>query len=283
VRLFLNYVILAFGTGSIYALLSLPMSLISSTTRIVDIGVGAYAAVAGLTAAALGFPFGDLLGALGGLLAAAVMGVLCGVAERRAVGNAEPVLVIGLVFLLMITAALGYFFGLDPRTATGITARLHPGGLNLPVFVLVSLAVMLLLLGVLLVVLYRTPVGRNMRSVASNPTGAALMGLNAPRYRLLAFASGGLLASAAGLLLVTSSGISYDSSLNLTLLGFGAFVICGIGGPVRAALGGLVIGVLQTMSIAYAPRLVATALPLMAILLILASGRFALTPSGARA
>jgi branched-subunit amino acid ABC-type transport system permease component len=85
------------------------------------------------------------------------------------------------------------------------------------------------------------------------------------------------------MLLISSSGVSYDAALNLSLLGFGAFVILGIRGPVRAVLGGLTIGIIEVFSTAYAPAAVATAIPLLVILVVLATGRFDLAPQGSRA
>jgi len=279
----LNYLFVGLGVGAVYSLVALPMSLIAATTGIVDIGVGIYATVGGLTAATLGGATGFLLGAGAGLGIAMATGALYILASRRGRGGTDLLMIVGLVLLLMATAAFGQVFGLNPRVGDPISGAYRILDISLPLSVLVALLATAGLLGVSVALLNKTAIGRNMRSVASNPTGAALVGINATRYQFIAFASGGLVASIAGMLIITRAGISYDTALNLALAGFGAYIILGIKGPLRAVLGGLVIGTLQTFSIAYAPEVIASSIPLLAILVILASGRFESSVVGARA
>jgi branched-subunit amino acid ABC-type transport system permease component len=61
--------------------------------------------------------------------------------------------------------------------------------------------------------------------------------------------------------------------LHLTISGFGAALILGLRSPLRGFAGGLIIGVVQGLSAGYLPAGWAGAVPLLFILLILASGR----------
>jgi branched-chain amino acid transport system permease protein len=112
----------------------------------------------------------------------------------------------------------------------------------------VSIALMLLLQWII----YRTKIGTAMRAVSFNLNSAKLMGINTDLVIAFTFALGSALAAAGGVLTT-----QFNSSINplmgiiFGLKAFVAAVLGGIGNIPGAVLGGLVIGVAETMAVAY--------------------------------
>lgn len=271
---FINFLFLALGLGAVYALLAIPLSVVFSTTGVIDVAVGVYATVAGLTAASVGLPLGLVAGAGAGMACAGVVGGLYLLIGSRPKADVILLILVGLLVLLIGTSVGQAVFGVDPRSLGGLRSAFTPGQLIIPHFVLAAAAVTAVMLLAVLALLHKTRIGEEMRAVASNPQAAGLCGINVRRYQFAAFVAGGLLASAAGILLGVSRSVAYNSSLVLTLLGFGALIVLGIRGPARAVAGGLAIALIEVLSVGYLPAGIATAMPLVFILVVLASGRF---------
>jgi branched-chain amino acid transport system permease protein len=112
----------------------------------------------------------------------------------------------------------------------------------------VSIALMLLLQWII----YRTKIGTAMRAVSFNLNSAKLMGINTNIVISFTFALGSALAAAGGVL-TTQFNSSIDPLMGIIfgLKAFVAAVLGGIGNIPGAVLGGLVIGVAETMVVAY--------------------------------
>ena len=112
----------------------------------------------------------------------------------------------------------------------------------------ISIALMLLLQWII----YRTKIGTAMRAVSFNLNSAKLMGINTNVVISFTFALGSALAAAGGVL-TTQFNSSIDPLMGIIfgLKAFVAAVLGGIGNIPGAVLGGLVIGVAETMVVAY--------------------------------
>ena len=97
-----------------------------------------------------------------------------------------------------------------------------------------------------------TRLGKAIRAVAQDREAAAMMGVNVERVIATAFFIGGALAGAAGMVvgLYLNTG-RYLMGFDAGLKAFTAAVLGGIGNIPGAVLGGLVIGVAETMVVAY--------------------------------
>src|SRR5690606_23793332 len=116
------------------------------------------------------------------------------------------------------------------------------------------IVIVVALLSILLMLIYRTSFGRQVRAVAGNPRAAMLLGINPVFVFTAIFFLSGALAGAAGVIV----GINFNSVHFMMGESFllKAFVICilgGLGSISGALVAGLILGVLESLSIAYLP------------------------------
>jgi branched-chain amino acid transport system permease protein len=108
---------------------------------------------------------------------------------------------------------------------------------------LVSVLVTVLLLAGLVALLRSTDFGLRIRAAAEDFTMARMLGIQADRVVLVAFAIAGVLAALGGVLLVSQTGtVSPTIGLNVVLFGLIACVVGGLGTLGGAVLGGFLIG-----------------------------------------
>lgn len=268
----LNFLVAGVGVGVLYGLLALPLSFVAAATGILDIAVGGYAVIGGLTAVGVGGLHGVAAGIGFGVLASLLVAGLYQIAVRQGRADAIAFTVIGVGVLFALQSLAQVVFGGDPMRVHAFQDRIAVGGPAIAQIDLIAIGVVVAIVGALLVVLYRTRLGREMRAVADDEIAAQLMGIPARAIQVGVFAVGGLLAGIAGVVLVVTRGMAYSDGLPLSLVAFLALVVLGVSGPVRAVLGGVFVGVLEALSIGYLPAQIATAAPLLGILVLLSTG-----------
>lgn len=96
-----------------------------------------------------------------------------------------------------------------------------------------------------------TKLGRSVRAVAQDAETASLMGVNIDRTIVIVFVLGGFLGGAAGFLYGLGFGVNYTMGFTPALKAFTAAVLGGIGNLRGAAIGGLLLGVVESFSIAF--------------------------------
>ena len=110
----------------------------------------------------------------------------------------------------------------------------------------------LTLMGMLLLLVHRTRLGRAMRAVAENQHAAQLMGVDINRVISLTFMLGSALAALAGIMVSANYGLAhYYMGFLLGLKAFTAAVLGGIGNLKGAMLGGLVLGLIESLGAGY--------------------------------
>jgi branched-chain amino acid transport system permease protein len=96
-----------------------------------------------------------------------------------------------------------------------------------------------------------TRLGQGIRAVAQDADTASLMGININRVISQTFIIGGLLGGAAGFLFgLGGAGVTYQMGFTPGLKAFTAAVLGGIGNIRGAMLGGLLLGVIESLSVA---------------------------------
>ena len=182
--------------NSMVGLVALGMTFVILTGGI-DLSVGAVLAVAGVVAAALS-PQGTLVALIGGIGAAAVLGVVNGLLVTRA--RIQP-FVVTLAMMIAARGAALAFTGeqsvrVDPGAA-GLTwlGRGTLGPLPVPVLLLA------LAYAVGWTVLRHRPFGRHVYAVGDDDTAARLLGLRADRVLLGVYVVSAVLAGLAGIVL----------------------------------------------------------------------------------
>lgn len=246
--------------AGLYAVVSVGLTLVLGVMGIVNFAhgemvmLGAYLAFwlfvrFGIDPFLATIPAGTVLFALGAILYLVLL---------RPVLKAPPLnqllLTLGLSIFLQNAALL--LWGADFRTvATGysdMSLALGPVrmGLNRLLTFLVSLA---LTVGLLLM-LYRTRVGRAMRAVSQNQVGSLLIGINADRTYLLAFGAATAMAGASGALVSTVMYTMPTVGLRLALKAFAIVIIGGLGNVTGALLGSAVLSLAESVVGTFVPQ-----------------------------
>ncbi len=251
-------VIDALSLGSLFALTALGVGLLFGIMRLVNfahgdlITVGAYALIvpssnANATLFIGAWPMLGVIGAICGVVI--LLAVVCERLAFRPLRRADPSV------LLIASFSLSYFIQNAIIMIYGSRAKgvnLWPvlgnsivlGGVRLQLLQLVTVSVTLILLGLLVVFLRYTPIGRQMRAASSDFMMARFLGVRANRVIAAAFAVSGFFAAVVSLLFIVQSGsLTYGLGVPLVMAAFVAVVIGGMGSLVGAVLGGFVVGV----------------------------------------
>jgi branched-chain amino acid transport system permease protein len=120
--------------------------------------------------------------------------------------------------------------------------------------------------------LLRTPLGRSIRAVADDRIAAAILGVDLERTIALTFFIAAALGAAAGILIGLQYGtVSLDMGSRIELKGLAIIVLGGMGSITGAVLGAFILGVAETLSVAFVSSSYrdAIAFGLMSLILVL--------------
>jgi branched-chain amino acid transport system permease protein len=256
---FLQYLLTGLSAGSLYALVSLGIVLIYSSTRVVNFAHGdvatfgtfvAFALLSARSPFAIAFPAALAVGA-----AVAVVfyfGVLRPAQRRGATMLSQVILTLGLSLILQGVAL--YVWGADPdrlpfplsdsaswKVGSVFVSQLSAGTLAM------GLVVALLLRQLVL----KTRLGLAMRGTSENLAAAQTLGI--PTRGILAFswAIASVLAVLAGLFLAPALMLDPFFMSDAFLKGLAASVLGGLNSLPGAFVGGLILGVAESLAGAY--------------------------------
>ncbi len=244
--------------GSIYALMALGLTLVYGLLRVLHVahaGVYAVGAYCGWLAFVLTHSL--VLALVAGAAGAVVLGVFLDVWFYRPLAGKPPLIpLIGSIGLFLaagdlLRIAFGPYQHSFPALSDSPVASLH--GVSITASQVFTLAAT----GVLLVAVYRvssrTRLGLAWRAIAQDREVASSMGIDIPRHTALAFALASALAGIAGVIV----GIYYNQiaptmgsepaykTLAIVVLG-------GLGNLWGTVAAGLLLGVIESVSAAYA-------------------------------
>lgn len=281
---FIQHIINGVGLGAIYALIAIGYTMVFGILQLINFAhsdvymLGAF--VGFYVSRYLGLS--DQPGLLSLVIALSSSMAACGLVgfciERfayRPLRNAPRInsliTAIGVSLLLQFGGQIA--FGADPKFFPQIITLGDSwilGGIQInPVQALV-LVISLLLMGGLRFVIFHTKAGLAMRAVSYNHDTAALMGIRADRTISLTFILGSALAGAAGVLVgLTYPKIDPLMGVMFGLKAFVAAVIGGIGNIPGAVIGALLMGVAESLVIAYLSSTYRDALAFGILILIL--------------
>jgi branched-chain amino acid transport system permease protein len=268
---FLQQMINGLTLGSVYAIVALGYTMVYGIIQLINFAHGevvmigamvAYTVIVTLVGANTGAP--PIAIVLAGLLVAipACMGVgytLERVAYRplrRAPRLAPLITAIGLSIILQHLALIIWSRNPLPYPQIVATVPYHitssPNGAtitNVQVAIIVGSFAMM---GLLLLLVYRTKLGIAMRATAQNQQVAGLMGIDINRVISLTFVIGAALGAVAGVMVGSYYGIAhYQMGFILGLKAFSAAVLGGIGNLAGAMLGGLLLGIIEALGAGY--------------------------------
>lgn len=284
---YIQNVVDALSLGGLYALIALGIALIFGLMRLVNfahgelIMVGGYAMV---LLSGLGLPL--MIG--GALVVAAVVAVTMERFAFRPIRTASPPTLMVTSFAVSYTLQNLAIVALGAHARTvaisgPLSGSFDVRDLRLSRLPLVTIAVVLILLGVMRLFLTKTALGLHMRAAAEDFEMARLVGVSADKVVASAFLLSGLLAGVVSVLLIAQSGtVSPTVGVTPLIVGVVAVVIGGIGNLTGAVVGGFVLGTLTVLLQIFLPldlRVYRDAIVFTAVILILLARPQGILPS----
>lgn len=273
--------------GSVYSLFALGFTLVFGINHVLNLAhgavftLGAFAALYGVTLLDLPLPLAALLAVLAGGLASLLLDIVCfrPLRRRQAPEFAAIVSSIGAGLILTslaqqvsATQVMRFPFGTFPVVVWRVL------GLRIQLLQLVIIGSVAVIVVALLLYLYRTELGRQVRAVAISGRTAQLLGINpAAVFAQVFFIAGGLAGAAGVLIGLAFNSVHYVMGEPLLLRAFVVVVLGGMGSIGGAVAAGLLLGVVQSLSVAYASSGVADAIIfglLFLVLLVRPAGLF---------
>jgi branched-chain amino acid transport system permease protein len=241
-------------TGAVYALVALGLTLIYGVLHIINFAHGAALMVALYGVYGLKTSWGiDPYLALPIVVPAMfALGYALqrGVINRASHGKDENILLVTLGLAIVLENLALMAFKSDTRTIetayTLTTVAIGPAFIALPKIVAFFGA--LLASAVLLLVVGRTDLGRAIRAVAKERTGARLMGIDVEHVYAMSFGVGLACVGAAACFLLPAYYVNPQVGGGFVLIAFTIVVLGGMGSFAGALAGGLLIGVVESLS-----------------------------------
>ncbi len=274
--MFFDLLISGLLAGSLYALVALGLVVIFKATDVVNFAQGELVMAGGY----FGIIFHNLLGLAWVPTVLGVMGasLALGIVLERVVNR--PLMRARSFTVIIASIALGTVlrniariiwtddvYALPPVVGAGTVA--HLGGVALTaqsLFVLVStLGLVAALYG-----FFQTKIGKAMRAVQQNRTGAELVGIELPAIFALTWAVSAMLAGAGGFLLAPLVGVSPAMGW-IVVKAFTAAIIGGFSSIPGTIAGGFMVGIVENLAGAYistAMKDIATYIILIGVLMV---------------
>ena len=236
--------------GGVYGLVALGLTLIFGVLHVINFAQGALVTlgmyVTYVVSSNLGWnPYLTLLISVPLLFAfgALVQKVMI----NRSMGEEHAnTLLLTLALGLLIENTLLLVFGGNPQSVrTGQETVYNIFGAVATQSRLIAFGGALILALLLFFMLQRTSIGTAIRAVASNPTGARLVGVNTGRIYVITFALGAACAGAAGTLVAPIVSITPVAGEVFNITAFVIVVLGGLGKVLGALFGGLIVGLAE--------------------------------------
>jgi branched-chain amino acid transport system permease protein len=265
--------------GAVYALFAIGYTLVFGVLDILNLAHAAIftaAAFVTLACTAGGLPLwlSFVIGVVfAGLLGIALDRVAFAPLRRRNAGTLAP-LISSIGCALIITATARGIFGVDERrfadSVLGATAPLQVGPVTFTVLNVGILAISIALMLALSYVMRATALGRSIRAVADDRIAAALLGVDLERTIASTFFIASALGGAAGILVgLQYNSVSPDMGGRIELKGLAIIILGGMGSIPGAVVGGFILGLVETLSVAYVSSSLRDALAFGVMFLIL--------------
>ncbi|MER2535925.1 MAG: branched-chain amino acid ABC transporter permease [Rhizobiaceae bacterium] len=247
-------------TGAVYALFALGFTIVFGTQRILNLAHGAVfmaGAFIGYFATQKGLTFVPaVLLAMAGSAVLACLVDLVAFRGLRASGQLEFGAIISSIGVALMITSVGqgvsgtrvlvYPFDFVPNLFFSVL------GLRISLLQIITLASVAAILAVVVFLIYRTSLGRQIRAVAGNPRAATLLGVSPGAVYLIVFAISGALAGYAGVLIgLLFNTVHFMMGDPYLLKAFVVVVLGGLGSVYGAVVAGFLLGILQAFAIAY--------------------------------
>jgi branched-chain amino acid transport system permease protein len=240
--------------GGVYAVISIGLTLVFGVMGIVNFAQAEFLML-GMFVAYYAWAWLGLDPLLAAPLAFLVVFLLGAAIQRvlirrvlKAPEVAQIFLTVGLLIVLENAALLMFGSGFRSVSTPYQTSSLQLGPLFISVPYLAAF-VMSVASGLALWLFLKTSwFGRAMRATAQDPMAARLMGIDADRMHMLAFALGVGLTAFGGAVILPYLTASPTVGTQFAVLMFTVVVLGGLGSVAGAVVGGLAVGIIQSLS-----------------------------------
>lgn len=244
----------ALSVGSMYALVALGVTLIYSSTNIINFAQGEFVMLGGMTMVTL---YGQLKWPLYFSIPATIaITVLVGMGLMKV--SYRPGKSTSLITVLIITIGASLFIsGSAMHIWDADIHRFEPFSGDVPLKLLGAAIApqslwiigLTILVVVLLVVYFQfTIYGKAMKACALDRTAAGMLGIRVKRMVLLSFAMSAALGCVAGIIMTPLTMVDYNGGMLLAIKGFSAAMLGGMGSFVGAVIGGFVFSFLESFA-----------------------------------
>lgn len=253
--------------GAVYAVFALGFTLIFGVLDIINLAHAAtymWCAFAGwVVMAELNLPLivGLLVAMLfGGLVAVGLEFIAFRPLRQEGAERLAPMISSIGASIIMVSLAEALFSAQTKKFPSGV---LEPkplylggsGGVRVSWGQLLIVVVSIFLMVALGYLIRRTKTGKAIRAVAYSQKAARLLGINVNRVVVITFFIGGVLAGAAGILVgLLTNNITPSMGSDIELRGIAVVILGGLGNIEGAVVGGLLLGLVETFTIAYFER-----------------------------
>jgi len=243
------------------------MTLIYGVMKIVNLthgsfyALGAYAA-ASLTGAwlAKGYPpmlsYAVLLGSAVLISVVVAPPIERGILRFMYAKDEVVILLITYALFLILEDVIKLIWGVDPYFIAepyGLLGSFDVGDLSYPTYNLILVGIAIIA-GVGLTLLLRgTRTGKLLLTVIHDPEVSRAMGINVDRFYLVTFTFGSMLAAIGGAFTAPTVSVVPGIGVEVVVLSFAVVVIGGLGSLPGAALGAVIVGLVRSAAIHYAP------------------------------
>ena len=168
------------------------------------------------------------------------------------------ILLITYALFLILEDTIKLVWGVNPYFAAepyALLGSFEVAGLPYPTYNLILVALAVVSGGGLAWMLQATRVGKLLVSVIHDPEVSRAMGINVGRYYLVTFTFGSLLAALGGSFTAPTVSVVPGLGVEVIVLSFAVVVIGGLGSLPGAALGAIIVGLVRSICVHYAPEL----------------------------
>ncbi|WP_320173482.1 branched-chain amino acid ABC transporter permease [Maridesulfovibrio sp.] len=251
--------------GSVYALIALGYTMVYGIIQLINFAHGEFFAAGGYVGVIfMSYLLGQgapawvcLSGSL--ILAMAYCAMLAMAVEKVAY---KPLRSSSRLSVLLSALGMSIFLQNGLMLTQGVYDRPYPteltqGGFEFGTVMLSYMQLFIVSLTAFLLValnflVFKTRIGKAMRSTAQDKIMSALVGINSNRIISLTFAIGAGLAAAAGIMVGLYYGsVRYDMGFVPGIKAFAAAVLGGIGNITGAMIGGFIIGMVEIFAAGY--------------------------------
>jgi len=249
--------------GALYAVYAMGLTLIFGVLDIINLAHAAtfmWCAITGwMVMAGLGLPLpaGLLAAMLAGACIALLLEYVAFRPLRREGSDRLSAMISSIGMSLILVSIAEAVFGVETRRFPNSVLSpkpFHLGGVRVSPAQILIMVASVVLMGAMGYFIRRTPMGKAIRAIAADQKAARLLGIHVEAVIAITFITAGALAGAAGILVgLLTNNIVPDMGGQIQLRGLAVVILGGMGNMEGAVLGGLILGVIETFTIAYLP------------------------------